>query len=242
MARPTEITIGMKNRRRPRALSLTLPNTLQPYLVFNGERYLMRNVSEEGIGLWVPQEKAFGLTPKTKVNGDIVIDRQIHPVTLEVVHSTRGYVGLKIIHADRELTKIFQSILEPSQYASRLVAEANSGHEEEDTGLRHFCYRGGPQVKLSFWVGPSLEVRAVEIYLLDRWVRRNQFAPVQTGILLDSQESVLHVHDQPSAEFVQAVTQFVGSAPPPIPAALLWHFLETGEQVFVSDTLLAKIA
>ncbi|MBI1859674.1 MAG: hypothetical protein HYR96_01995 [Deltaproteobacteria bacterium] len=232
----------MKNRRRPRALSLTLPDTLQPYFVFGGERYLMRNVSEQGIGLWVPQEKAFGLTPKTKVNGDIVINNQIHPVTLEVVHSTKGYVGLKILKADRELTQIFESILEPSQYAARLVAEPGNGVEDPDTGLLTFTYRGGPQVKLSFWVGPGREIKAVEIHLLDRWVRRNQFAPIQTGILPDSNELVLVVHDQPNPEFTQAATQFLGSVPPPIPSALLWHFMESGEIVHVHESLLKQTA
>lgn len=236
----------MQNRRRPRALTLTLPNSKQPFLTFEGERHVLRNVSEDGIGVWVPSEKAFGLTPKTTIKGDIVIDRQIHPVTLEVVHSAKGYVGLKILNADPKLLWIFKELLEPSNYVTELLPSGRSGTELSETGFTVFEYRAGSSVVFSFQVGRSNDIKSISVRILGRWVGRDQFQGIRTAIVSDlsydglgAEEDFL-MHDSPDADFFQAAAQFVASLPPPLPAAKLWYFLESGEQVFIPDELLKK--
>ncbi len=239
----------MQNRRRPRALSLTLPNARQPYFVFDGERYLLRNLSETGIGLWVPKERAFGLTPKTQVKGDIVIDRAIHPVTLEVVHSAKGYVGLRILHSDPVLTQVFRNLLEPSNYATDLLPTENSGKDDAGSGYIMFEYSSGPLVTFAFWVGRALDVKSIQIRLLGKWVSRNQFGQIATGTLPETRkpsaltdDETLIIDDTPNSNAVSTASQFLASLPPPLPGAKLWHFLESGEQVFVSESLVAKSA
>lgn len=237
----------MNNRRRPRAISLTLPNTKQPIFIFNEARYLLRNVSEEGIGVWLPKENAFGLTPKTRVSGDIVVNQIIHPVTLEVVHSTKGYVGLRIVNADPALTRALHELLEPSHYATALLPTGRCGNEE--SGFVEFSYRAGLAAALSFWVGSTRDVKSLEVSVLGRWIAREQFGPTKTGVLPNEPKSVtgcqdelLLIHSDADPDFIQTAAQFLASVPPPLPGPLLWHFLESGEQVFVPDSLLKQIA
>lgn len=210
-----------------------------------GERYLLRNVSEEGIGVWIHSSRAFGLTPKTHVSGDIVIGEGIHPVTLEVVHSTKGYVGLKIMSSDPSLSQILKELLEPSVYATALTPGEGCGTEDSQSGHWHFHYNAGPAARLRFWIGRPGDVKGLQVCFLGRLVSREQFGPIRTGFVADEpgplgHEELLLLHEHPDPDFVQRAGQFLASVSPPLPGALLWHFLESGEQVFLPEELLKR--
>src|SRR4051812_37011545 len=93
----------MQRRRRPRALTLTLPDQKRPFLVYEGKRYTLRNFSEEGIGLWLPPPPPYGMQVGARIKADVLIDNHIYPVELEVRHFYPRCVGMRIATQSTEL-------------------------------------------------------------------------------------------------------------------------------------------
>jgi hypothetical protein len=239
-------------RRRPRAVTLTLPNARQPFVVIEGKKYTLRNFSEDGVGLWAPSPAPFGLAPGSNISGDVVLDQEIFPVKLEVRHRSPGVIGLEIMEAPPELHQLFKRLLEPSYYASTLVVHAASQTEDPDFGQPRLWYHGEGGSELLVWYESSQKtILAMQLAWLGKWVFRGQYQNTRTGFLPDrpadhpgqqlSHESLWVVHEQPDSELLYQAAQFLTSVPSPLPGGLLWQFLETGEQMKLSLPLFDRL-
>ena len=241
----------MQRRRRPRALTLTLPDAKQPFLVLNGLKYTLRNFSEEGIGLWVLPPLPFGLTPGSAVSGDIQIENHIHPVVLEIVHHSPRVIGLRILEKSTELEKIFRTLLEPANYAGDLEFHPENGTDDPENGFRRvWCQAPGGTELIVWYAEPHKMIAGMQLCWRGAWVYRYQFKAVQTGHLKDGERErpgqkvdlseLLIVHDSPDESVISEAAQFLGAVAPPLPGYRLWQFLEMGEQVFLPPDYFAK--
>lgn len=232
----------MQNRRRPRALTLTLPDAKQPCLMLAGQKYTLRNFSEDGMGLWVPTPAPFGLAAGSQISGDVVIGNNIYPVKLEIRHHSKGLVGLRMVHKSKDLTVIFRQLLEPAFHAAELSPQPLSGKEDPTNGFSRLWYTSPSGNELIVWYEESQKViHALQLCWLGKWVYRAQLRPPQTGFLRDESrvtpgtlvtpEELLLRHTESDEEMLNQAAQFLGSAPPPLPGYRLWQFLEMGEQV-----------
>ena len=113
----------------------------------------MRNFSEEGLGIWLPPPAPFGLRPGATVKADILIDHQIHPVELEVVHAYSRFLGVKIRHRSKELADVFHQLLEPTVYADSPGCTPNRAARTARTATTG-C--GSPEKRTpSWWCGTT---------------------------------------------------------------------------------------
>lgn len=237
----------MQRRRRPRAVTLTLPDAQQPYLVLDGTKYTLRNFSEEGIGLWMPSPAPFGLHKGNRISGDVVIENHIHPVQLEVVRATDRVVGLRIAHKSEELGTIFKKLMEPVYYAADLKVHQESGDEDPSTGYSRLWYTGLAGTELLVWFSGSYMIQSLHVCWLGKWVQRVQGQLPETGFLSDEkrrhggsvvQEEELVIHTrEPDTQLLHQAAQFLAAVPPPLPGNLLWQFLETGEPLYLPRSL-----
>jgi hypothetical protein len=243
----------MHKRRKPRALTLTLPNSQQPFLVFQGERYTLRNFNDEGIGLWLPSPAALNLTPGSQMSADVVIDNQIFAVKLEIRHTSPGIIGLKFTKVAPELSSLFRTLMEPSTYAASLKMQKDSGAEDKSLGFPRLWYAGEGQSELVVWFNPFQRmIIALQLCWLGKWVYRHQFEPVQTGHLKNGVppttgtkvegERLISEATEPDTDLLHQAAQFLTSLPVPLCGALFWQFLETGEQVYLPIELCPSIA
>lgn len=240
-------------RKRPRALTLTLPDDKQPFLMLDGNRYVLRNFNEDGIGLWMPSPAPFSLEKGTRLSGDIVIDNQIFPVGLETVHLVNGVLGLRIINKSLELVDLFRRLLEPTEYAGDLRPTKGNQTEDSKRGFPRLWYQARGQTELLVWYHPDLKaIQSLQLKWLGQWVFRDFQRPVQSGYLaevslgregtaVDTGE-LLVLHKSPDADMLQGAAQFLGAVPPPLPGYLLWQFLETGGQIVLPSVVFEKKA
>lgn len=237
--------------RRPRALTLTLPDHLQPYLVLEDKQYILRNFSEEGMGVWVPEPAPFGLTKGNHINGDIVIGNQIHPVQLEVMHQAKGIVGLRIVHKSVELSEVFRRMLEPTSYASELAPHAKSGTIDKSVGLPRLWYSTRGTELLVWFDAKTKMTMGLQLRWLGQWVFRERLHAPATGYLEAFEQpdhggrakpgEILIHHSPADAEMLQRAGQFLISVPAPLPGYLFWQFLESGRPMELPASLLAGI-
>jgi hypothetical protein len=238
-------------RKRPRALTLTLPDNKQPFLVLEGQRYVLRNFNEDGIGLWMPNPPPFGLEKGVKLNGDIVIDNQIFGVGLETVHADHGILGLRIINKSLELIDLLRQLLEPTEYANDLQPTPGCYTEDARKGFPRLWYQARGQTELLVWYHPDLKnIQALQLKWLGQWVYREFQKSAQTGYLAEvslgkngtqaEPKDLLIAHKTPEAEMLQGAAQFLGAVPPPLPGYLLWQFLETGGQIVLPSSVFEK--
>jgi len=172
----------MQRRRRPRALTLTLPDTSQPCFLLAGQKYTLRNFSEEGIGLWITGETPFAMHAGNRISGDIVIGAQIYPVQLEVAHGSARAVGLRILSKSPELALLFRRLLEPANQAHDLSPERDSGEEDPELGFPRLWYRNRRGTELIVWYHEAQKmIQALQLSWLGKWVFRAQFKPAETG-------------------------------------------------------------
>lgn len=244
--------MSIQRRKRPRALTLTLPDDKQPCLVLSGKKYTLRNFSEEGIGLWLIPPAPYGLTPGSKVSGDVVIENAIHPVQLEVMHLSDRGVGLRITHKSKELDQLFAKLLEPTVYASRLQVSPVAPVEDPSMGCHKLCFKGGTDSELVLWYQANAKmIKAIQLSWVGKWVFRAQFEAAETGQIKDGfvlgtgrklgPADLLAHHKKADPEILQQAAQFLSSVPQPLPGYLFWQFLESGEQVHLPlESILPK--
>lgn len=241
----------MQRRRRPRAVTLTLPDAKQPHLLLDGKSYTLRNFSESGIGLWLTSPAPFGLHKGNKLHGDVEIEHHIHPIELEVVHHTPRTVGLRITRMSKELTDLFRQLLEPVSFAGTVVPHERSGETDLETGLRRLWLTGGGGSELLVWYNDlNRGIAALQLCWVGKWISRHQFRPPETGFLADEtrfragavvrDEELLQKHAAPDPILLQQASQFLAALNPPLPGHLFWQFLETGEQVYLPADLISK--
>lgn len=242
----------MYRRRKPRALTLTLPNAKQPFFMMNGKRYTLRNLSQGGLGLWVKAPAPFGLVPGAQLSGDVVIGNEIFSVGLEIRHIASNFVGFKFVNAPPELTKIFKELLEPSHYASSLLPHPESGSDDVEMQASRLWYASEDgNTELVVWYNEmSKMIQAVQIRWLGRLVFRQLHEMTVTGYIKDEAkpkaglkvlpQDLLVTHSPADIEIVHQAAQFLTSVPPPLPGAVLWQFLELGEQVYLPESVFEK--
>lgn len=242
----------MHNRRKPRALTLTLANAKQPFLLWQGERYTLRNFNEEGIGLWVPTPASIGLAPGSRMSADVVIDNQIFAVQLEIRHSSPGIIGLRFTKVGAELSAMFRQLMEPTTYAAQLKPHPKSGTEDVDLGAPRLWYVGEGDSELVVWYNEfQRTILAIQLCWLGKWVFRHQFEPALTGHLKDGvspssgvqvpSTDLIKQHLESDSDMLHEAAQFLTSVPLPLPGALFWQFLELGEQVYLPVELIPRI-
>lgn len=209
---------------------------------------MLRNFSEEGMGVWVPEPAPFGLTKGNRISGDVVIGSQIHPVQLEVMHGAKGIVGLKIVHKSVELSSVFRRLLEPTSYANDLVVHEKSGTIDKSVGFPRIWY-STQGTELLIWFDPKTNmILGLQLRWLGQWVFRERRHPTQTGYLADfgtmehggrAKGTELLIQHQPAeVELLQRAGQFLVAVPKPLPGYLLWQFLESGQSMELPNSLL----
>lgn len=245
----------MQRRRRPRALTLTLPDAKQPFVVLEGEKYTLRNFSEQGMGIWVSDPAPAWVRDLSHVDADVTLAGRTYRVSLEIRHHTPRFVGVRILKAPEELTLSFRRLLEPATHSAELRLEGSPGEEDPRTGYPRLQYSSPTTAELTVWYNDFQRVLiAVQLVWASKWVYREQYKNPETGHL---REAFAHPHGKwvepkhlvegkPGLdhELLQEAAQFLVAAPPPIPGNLLWTFLETGEQIFLPAEYLlsAKVA
>ncbi len=213
---------------------------------------MLRNFSEQGIGLWVPSPAPFALAPGTVMSADVVIDQDIFPVRLEIRHSSPGILGLQFTEISPQLSVIFDKMMEPAHYANSLDPHPQSRKEDVEFGHTRLWYTGQNGTELLVWYNDlQRTVMGLQLRWLGKWVFRSQFQQVQTGFLKDDEPAtpsglkvvpseLLVCHKTPDSEVLSQAAQFLTAVPPPLPGAVLWQFLEMGEQVFLPAALFAS--
>jgi len=210
---------------------------------------MLRNFSEQGIGLWVPSPAPFALAPGTVMSADVVIEQHIYPVRLEIRHSSPGILGLQFTEISPELSATFKRLMEPSNFASQLEPHSQSGTEDSEFGHPRLWYTGQGGTELLIWYNDFQRmVMGLQLCWLGRWVFRSQFHDAETGFLKDDRplsslglqlmpSDLIVKHDVADAEVMQQAAQFLTATPPPLPGGVLWQFLEMGDQAFLPAEL-----
>lgn len=240
-------------RKRPRALTLTLPDTQQPMLVVEGRKYILRNFNEDGVGLWVPGSSNLLPQAGTQFNGDIVIGTQIFGVTLKTVHAYDGMTGLQILHRSVELVDLFRRLMEPTLYATELLPAAGNATQDPESGHLRLWYEARGQTQLLVWVEKErLHLQGLQLRWLGQYVSREYQGRAETGYLADLSlpkdgmrlrpEEVLVRHRETNPELLHSAAQFLAAVGAPLPGYLFWQFLERGESVFLPSTVLSSEA
>jgi len=220
--------------------------------MIEGSRFMLRNFSEEGLGLWVPTPPPFGITPGSRISGDIVIGNDIFPVKLEIRHQSKQVLGLRIEHQSKELAKIFARLLEPANHAAELVPHLDSGKEDPENGFHRLWYVSPSGNELIIWYNNAQKmIQAIQLCWLGRWVYRAQQRLPQTGHLVDgerlrpgklvSPQELLLRQEDADEELLQQAAHFLGASPPPLPGFRLWQFMEMGEQVFLPESFFEQV-
>lgn len=239
----------MHKKRRPRALTLTLPNAKQPQFVLDGNRYTLRNFSSDGLGLWVPPPVPFGLNSGQTISGDVVIGRDIFPVKLEIRHISKMMVGFQFVEVSKELRAILQKLMEPSTHASSLELENESGEEDKTIGHPRIWYAGPTQTDLVVWYNPlNFSILGLQACWQGKWIYRWQFKPAQTGFLKEGiphrggtrvlESDLIEAHEVSNPSILYEAAQFLTAVPMPLPGHLLWQFLELGDQIFLPKSII----
>lgn len=214
---------------------------------------MLRNLSEEGIGLWIPSPPPTALVPGAHLKGDIMIGHEIHPVELECMHLSDRLVGLKIVHRSELLAQIFRRMLEPSQKAEQLVANPSSGGEDPQTGVARLWFQSGTETELLVWYENEQRlIVGLQLSWSGSFVARERFHEPRTGYLGKTKQrlcglnlspaQLLIAHEPADPILLSQAAQFLMSVPPPLPGTLLWQFLETGEQVYLPETILTPLS
>jgi hypothetical protein len=231
----------MSKIRKPRALTLTLPHANQPNLLFENTAYPVRNFSEEGIGIRVPEPPPGRFAKGARFGANLLINKNVYPVELEVTHQSPRWMGLKFLRNSDELTATIKKLLEPSLYAADLLPHPESGTEDPLRGQLRLWYVGKSGVELLVWYHEYQKtILGLRLAWAGKWVCREQLKPATGGYSPDGSnaQSEIPLHDSP---LLIEATQFLASVPPPLPATQLWQFLSTGEQVVIPDFNLEKL-
>ncbi len=176
----------MERRKRPRTLTLLLPDKFKPFLILDGIKYNLQNFTDEGIGVYIPSPLPYGLHKGNIISGDIEIGNEIYGVKLEVIRHRKEIFGLKIIHKTQKLKEIFDKLLEPTYYASNLKLQL----KEFQNGIYKFLFIEPNGSELLFWCDKSGEIQLLQLCWLGKWLFRDKKS-IQTGIL-KPKKTVLH--------------------------------------------------
>lgn len=229
----------MEKRRGVRALTLMLPDFKKPYLSLGGKSLLLQNLSNGGIGVWIPKEISKKITRRTKA--ELLIGNQRYEITLELAHKKDNLVGFKLLETSEELKEIFRELLRPSRWAEEITFHPRSGELDSNTGFSRIWLKSNVEVELLIWHSHACAIVAIQLCLFGKWIFRELDSEPQTGLLRTDESrmegtrikdtSLFLKHDEPLQEFIQEASQFLTSLPRPYPGQTLWKFLMTGKEV-----------
>lgn len=242
----------MPNRKLPRAVPQTLPHSHEPALVVRGTRYALRNISEGGVGLWVPEPAPAAFAVGAVLDATLLLGRASYPVRIEVRHHEPRVVGVQFVSPARELTERLEKLLEPATEAAKLTLRGVPGEEDPRTGYPRLWFASDEGAELVVWYNALQKmIVALRVTWRTHSVFRHQGKPVETEELHDVlpsprggrilPEELRERHETGESALVEGAAQFLVAAPPPIPGNVLWQFLESGEQVYLPESLFAAL-
>jgi len=236
----------ISTRKSPRILTLSLPDDKQPILLYQDTKFLIRNFSETGVGIWLPHVPPFSLTQGSEITAELKIADRSFKVSLRLMHYTARVGGFEFKEIPSDLKAVLIQILEPSRFTRGMVQEAGSGEMDTLVGLPRLWYKAPGLSELMVWYQPPhRSIWMVQLCWSQHWIQRKQFESPLSGVLEKSQacgvgqllsmNELSLVHSPADLPLLKEAAQILGALPPPLPGYLLWQFLETGEQVFLPD-------
>ncbi len=237
----------MSYQRQPRIPVTTLARTLQPEVEVAGERYPVRNISEGGLGIWVPEPMP------TVLKNDAICTFRLHwskKESYELVarvthHGAPRLVGLEFKKISNELKQKLNEMLQPANFAMGMqVTQPPS--EDSQTGYDRSVYESPSGAVLTLWVqsGPQT-LKRLHIEWNGQYAARSVGEPPEAGhsgshflenlsgkvgeklVIADTS-----TEEQKSKIFEQAA-QILIAIDPPLPSNKLWQFLVSGESTEV---------
>ncbi len=234
-------------RQSPRVMSWTLPRERQPLVVIQGERFSVRNISEGGLCIWLVNPTYENLLSGKKIlEASFSLGEETFPVTLELVHHSPSYVGVKMISQPEALQNTLQEITFPARCGVSLVRHEKSEMLDPETGYTKLWYTGKDNTELLVWYnGLHRVIVGIQCIFGRSWVRRDHAQQVvcgtlkadvhPSGIALDSmscEETSLKVQ----MNILREASQFLMAATESLPGTAFWQFLELGEMVLLPPT------
>ena len=233
-----------QKRLLPRAPVMTLPPAFRPMIELWGQTYPIRNVSEGGIGIWMPVQPSQKFKNRTETDATISVGETAYLVRIKLAHYSNRVLGAQVLNVPPELRKTFEYWLAPAREAHNLVMREGSGEVDHGLGYPRLWMTGPTGSELIVWYNESsFMILALQVVFQSTWVYRRQFHPAESGELprtsriplgIKVEEELLSRRDlSADGDALQQTAVFLGAVPPPTPGNLLWQFLESGEQVFL---------
>ena len=149
----------MTYKRQPRIPVTSLARTLQPEVEVAGQRYPVRNVSEGGLGIWVPEPMPAVL------RNDAICTFRLHWTKKESYemearvkhHGAPRLIGLEFLKISNELKKKLHHMLQPANFAMAMQL-SQPVVEDSQTGYERLVYESPSGAMLTLWVQRGPEV------------------------------------------------------------------------------------
>ncbi len=231
-------------RKKPRVLTLTLPSSNQPTLVLHGKNYILRNFSDEGLGVWIHPPLPKDLSKDSLIQAQVNLEDKSYSVELRLTHVSGRQHGLKILSESLELKMKLQKLLEPSLYAESLKLKVLANAEDPELHLPRVHFVGNGNSELTVWYHPGHRyIMAVQACFSGKWIYRTQGEGKKVGLLSEQfrgsdglrilNTDLLALDSKELKNIPENASQFLTSLSYPLPGHLLWQFFETGETIFL---------
>ncbi len=241
----------MTYRRQPRIPVTTLSRTLQPEVEVGGDRYPVRNISEGGLGIWVPEPM-----PAVFKNG-ATCGFRFHWSKKEVFelearvrhHGAPRLIGLEFIKITDELRHKLYEMLQPANFAIGMK-ETQAPTEDPQSGFERSIYESPSGAILTLWVqlGPQV-IKRLHLEWNGQFVARTLQEPPEAGFcdgspfldnLTGTSAMVKNTNantasDEDKSKIFEQASQILIALDPPIPSNKLWQFLVSGETTQLLD-------
>lgn len=149
----------MTYKRQPRIPVTTLARSVQPEVEVGGERYPVRNISEGGLGVWVPEP-----TPTAFKNGAVCAFRfhwskkEIFELDARVIHQgAPRFIGLEFKKITNELKAKLHEMLQPANFAMGMKPTEGPS-EDPSNGYERTVFESPSGATLTIWLQPGPQV------------------------------------------------------------------------------------
>ncbi len=232
----------MSYQRQPRIPVTTLARSITPEVEMSGTRYPVRNISEGGLGIWVPEPM-----PAELKNGAICTFRfhwskkEVYELEARITHhGAPRLVGLEFKKITNELKKKLHEMLQPANFAMGMKP-CETPKEDTETGFERSVYESPSGAVLTLWIqnGPQV-LKRLHLEWNGQYAARTVQESPEAGHVaspflqnlsangLGPEDSLATTEEQKSMIFEQA-SQILIALDPPLPANKLWQFLVSGE-------------
>lgn len=232
----------MPYQRQPRIPVTILARSLTPEVEMSGTRYPVRNISEGGLGIWVPEPM-----PAELKNGAICTFRfhwskkEVYELEARITHhGAPRLVGLEFKKITNELKKKLHEMLQPANFAIGMKL-TDTPKEDLESGFERSVYESPSGAVLTIWIqsGPQV-LKRLHLEWNGQYAARSIQEPPEAGQVASPflqnlsaggaspGDSLTTSEEQKSKIFEQAA-QILIALDPPLPANKLWQFLVSGE-------------